>query len=387
MKKAAGALLAVCFSVALFAQDGQDGQDGQDRLPTREEENDVFSLHFGIYDQTDGDDNAGGNPFIDEEETVYEAIIVVDKQVSERDRMKVRFLGDLVSSASITRETNPMFQALQSNPSGNERGELTVGWTRDFRDYSLGGHGSIGGELSNYVSLGWGLNLGVPLPNANTRLRLDYLGGLDLFEIKLFNGLEPGRDERLTSTLEGGLTHVLTPRTVVDLAANLTHQTGFLATTWHSVFVNGIEISENVPDTRWRRSITSRIKYSLGEDNAVELGYRFYDDSWDIRSHTYELTFSQYLFDRRLLLEPNYRYYDQRGASFYDTSFLRPLEFMSSDPDLGGFDGRSAGLKATFIEPGWWPGRKADISLSFDYYTRSDGIDLWWAIFGYTRRY
>lgn len=379
MKTAAGALLAVGFSIALFAQD--------DGLPTREEEDDTFSLQFGTYQQTDGGDNLGGNPFIDEEETVYEAIIVLDEKMSERDRRKIRFLGDLVSSASITRETNPMFQALQSHPSGNEHGELTVGWTRDFRDYALGGHGSVGGEVSNYVSLGWGLNLGAPLPNGNTRLRLDYQGNLDDFEIKLFNGLEPGRDRRLTNTLEGGITHVLTPRTVVDLALNLTYQSGFLATTWYSVFVNGREISERVPDTRWRRSVTSRVKYSLSADSAVELGYRFYDDSWDIDSHTFELTYSQYLFDRQLLLEPNYRYYDQRGAFFYDTVFRLPMEFMSSDPDLGEFDGRSGGLKATFIDPKWWPGKKADISMSFDYYSRSDGIDLWWAIFGYTRRY
>lgn len=374
-----GTCLAFVLSSPLLAQDLG--------LPTREEEDDQLSIHFGFYRQTDGADHLGGNPFINEEETVYEALIILDEKTSERDRVNVRFLGDLVSSASITRDTNPMFQALQSHPSGNKHGELGFGWTHDYDTFKLGGQASIGYEASEYVSAGWGLNLAVPLPGGNTQARLKYQGYLDSFRVKLFNGLQPRHDQRLTHTLEGGVTHVLTPKTVADVTVSHTRQSGFLATTWHSVFVGGVEVSEQVPPSRRRDSVTVRVKQSLSDTSAVELGYRFYDDDWDIRSHTYEARYFQYAFGKKLLIEPNYRYYRQTGAFFFDRQFSVPLNFMSSDPDLGRFDGRSVGLKGTLIRSQWLTARKADLSLSFDYYRRSDGIDFYWTIFGYTVRF
>jgi len=379
MRLSVSACLAVVLCSPLLAQDLD--------LPTREEEDDRLSVHFGVYDQTDGADNLGGNPFIDEEETVYEAIIVLDKKMSERDRMNVRFLGDLVSSASITRETNPMFQALQSSPSGNEHGELGIGWTRDYEDYKVGGEASLGLEASDYQSVGWGVNLSVPLAGGNTEARFKYQSYLDFFAVKLFNGVEPGRDRRRTHTFEGGITQVLTPVTVANLVLNHTQQSGFLATTWYSVFVNGVEMSESVPSSRRRDSMTMRVRQSLGDHNAVELGYRFYEDDWGITSRTYEARYFHYVFGKKFLMEPNYRYYDQMGASFFDRVFSAPLRFMTSDPDLGDFDGRSFGLKGTLIKSTWLPGRRADVSLSFDRYSRSDGLDFFWTIFGYTVRF
>ena len=376
---AIGTCLVFAVCAPLLAQDLN--------LSTREQEDEQFSFHLGFFRQTDGPGNLGGNPFIDEDETVYEAIIVLDQKMSERDRMNLRFLGDLVSSASITRETNPMFQALQSHPSGNKHAEVGFGWTHDYDDFKLGYNASIGIEASEYVSAGWGLNLAVPLPGGNTQATLKYQGYLDYFEVKLFNGEQPRRDQRLTHTLEGGLIQVLTPKTVASVTLNHTQQSGFLATTWHSVFVNGVEVSEQVPSSRRRDSVTVRVRQSLSKLNAVELGYRFYDDDWGIRSETYEARYFQYVFDKKLLIEPNYRYYDQTGARFFDQVFSVPLDFMTSDPDLGNFHGRSVGLKGTWIRTGWLPGRKADLSLSYDYYRRSDGIDFYWTVFGYTVKF
>jgi len=376
---AIGTCLAFVASSPLIAQDLS--------LPTREDEDEQFAFQFGFFRQSDGTDNLGGNPFIDEEETVYEALIVLDKKMSEKDMLQVRFLGDIVSSASITRDTNPMFQSLQSHPSGNKHAELGLGWTHDYGDFKLGGKASAGFETSDFQTVGWGLNLSAPLRNGDTQARLKYQGFLDFFDVKLFNGVEPRRDRRRTHNLEAGVTQVLTPKTVADLVWTHAEQFGFLATTWHSVFVNATEASEEVPSTRRRDAVTMRVKQSLAASSALELAYRFYDDDWGIRSHTYEMKVFQYVLDRRLLLEPNTRYYDQKGAFFFDRQFTVPLQFMTSDPDLGSFDGRSFGLKGTALKTDWLPGHKADLSLSYDFYRRSDGLDFWWSIFGYTVKF
>ena len=356
-------------------------------FPTREQEDESFSVQFGIFQQTDGADDLGGNPHIDEEETVYEAIIVLDKKLTDTDSIQYRFLGDLVSSASVTRETNPMFQVLQSHPSGSERGEIGVAWDRDEGKSKIGVNGSFSAESSLFFSLGFGLNFGRTLAGENASLRLGYQGYYDTFQYKRYDGVVDDYENRHTHTLDIGLTQIISPSSIFDVSLSHTLQTGFLSGTWHSVFVNGVEVSEVAPARRTRNALTLRFKQGIKENNSFELAYRAYDDTWGLQSHTWEISFSQYLNNKSILLEPRYRYYDQKPAFFFDRTFNQSHAFMSSDPDLGDFKGRSAGITGSLFGTSKLGRHKADVSLSMDYYQRSDGVDLFWTTLGYKTRF
>ncbi len=353
-------------------------------LPQRQDEDEVLSFEIGYYSQDDGSDDAGGNESIDEDETVFEAIIMLDKPLSERDRLNVRFLGDLISSASQTRLHNPQFRALQSNPSGNEHAELRVGWQRQLPKFTMGYNTSFGIETSSYFSFGYGADFATSFFEDNTTVSLSLQGFTDYFQIKLFNGEEPGYDVRQTITAELGLTQVLTPKTVANLTVNHTHQLGFLSTTFNSVFVDGVEFTETAPDSRRRNSVTIRGKQALSDINAIELGYRFYNDQWKINSHTIDARYFQYVWQRRFLLEPNYRLYTQTAAFFYQPVFTELPELRTSDPDIGDFTGHIFGLKVTWLKPPFLPKWSRDLSLSYSYYLRNDDLAIYWITTGYT---
>ena len=353
-------------------------------LPRRQDEDQLVSVQFGFYNQDDGSGDRGGNANIDEDEMVYEAIILVDQPLSEKDRLSVRFLGDVVSSASQTRLHNPSFRALQSNPSGNLHGELGLGWQRQYKRFTASHNVSFGGETSNYWSIGYGSSVTTTFNDENTTLGGSFQGYTDHFQVKLFNGVEPGFDTRQTLTGEISLTQVLTPLTIGNLTFNHTHQFGFLSTTFNSVFVNGLETSEEAPSTRRRNSITGRVKQSLSKRSAAELGYRFYNDEWEINSHTVETRYFQYVADRRFLLEPNYRFYTQTAAFFYQESFTTIPEFRTSDPDIGDFTGHIFGIKVTWNRPQFLPKWSRGIYLGYNYYYRTDDLKIFWITTGYT---
>ena len=359
----------------------------EDKFPTREQEDERFSVQLGYFNQSDGDDNLGGNPHIDEEETVFEALIILDKKLSETDIVRYQFLGDLVTSASVERENNEQFQILQSHPSGNKRGELSANWSRVNPNYTFGFNSSFSAEYSSFFSIGLGANISRPIANDNARIRFAYQGYFDTFEHKQFNGVDGDYVDRFTHTYDVGITQTLTPKSLIDLSLNYTHQTGVLGTTWYSVFVNGQEQSEQLPSSRNRSAYTLRYKYALSPLSAIELDYRAYDDSWGLDSNTWEVQYQHYLRNKTVLLTPRVRYYDQNPARYFATDFNSTRPFMSSDPDLGDFTGRSYGIKGSFFDLYWPKDRKAEFSVSFDQYKRSDGIDLYWTTFGYTTRF
>ncbi len=352
-------------------------------LPRHEDRDDSVSVGFGFYKQNDGAGDRGGNPNIDEDETVYEAIILLDKSLNDQDRFNIRVVGDLISSASQSRFHNPQFRALQSNPSGNKRAELGGGWSRQEDDYSFGFNGSFSIEASEYYSMGYGSNFSKKFRDDLTTLSVIFQGYTDIFVLKLFDGTEPNTDYRQTLTSEIGLTHTLSPSTVANLTFNYTQQFGFLATTFNSVFINGVEFSETAPSKRRRNSLTGRIRQGLWPSNAAELGYRFYNDSWGINSHTLELNVSQYLAKRHLLIAPSYRFYVQDAANFYQMNFTTQDIFRTSDPDLGNFIGHIAGLKISVLDIPVFTKWANDISLGFNYYFRDDGLDIYWIEAGY----
>jgi len=352
------------------------------KLLRREEVDDTFGIQFGYFKQDDGQNGFGGNIFIDEYETVYEAIIFLDKKLGEKDSLRVHFLGDLISSASISRYNYPQFRALQANPSGNKRAEFGAGWQHEFDGFSAGINGSISAEFSRYYSGGYGANFSIPLNDDNTILSLRYQGYYDYFQIKLWTGFEPGYDKRLTNTGEFNITQVLTPTTLLNFDYSFTYQNGYLATTYNSVFVNTVEAIEVMPHNRIRNAFTTRLKQSLTEWNSIEGGYRFYIDSWGIWSHTLDTRFAQYVWEKNILLEPGYRFYNQDKADFHQIAFTQNLPHMTSDADLSHFNSHSIGISGTWIRPTFLPGQ-SDIDVSFYYTIRSSNLDSYWTTVGY----
>ena len=77
-----------------------------------------------------------------------------------------------------------------------------------------------------------------------------------------------------------------------------------------------LQILEPVePDKRIRRAAGIRTNFGISKSSTIQIGYRYYWDTWDINSHTIEGTYKTHLSDN-LNLTLELRQYFQTKAYF-----------------------------------------------------------------------
>jgi hypothetical protein len=189
---------------------------------------------------------------------------------------------------------------------------------------------------------------------------------------------EEFRKESTFHSINLGLSQVMTKNTLFHLNGSYTNQAGYLTNPYKNVYVRGEitaqEYAEVVfrdeddpvgfskatnleavgpelfrevrPDKRHKWSISTGVNHHIPSlDASLHLDYRYYIDSWDISSHTFEFSWYQNL-PFGLTVTPSIRYYSQSAAYFFAPFFLAPRAdgYYSSDYRLSGFGKLSAGI-------------------------------------------
>lgn len=363
---------------------GNTGDPGTSRLSTQ----------LGYYHH---DDDLAGNPFLDEELTVIEPIIIWDSNVSKDFGYSVTFSYDNVSSASIDR-LNQFPE--QSGASGDYYFSL------DYASRHHTGEGEwlgwlLGASVEyDYTSLHFGANYSDESDDKNATNGFALTGFYDTIDIIRYDGSQSeGTDTRLSLAGTYSLFQVLSPTWAGDLSATLSHQSGFLETAYNAVVLEdpsfpanplldnmaqGIEFTEELPDTRTRAALQYKARHYLGPGRAVEMGARLYGDDWGIYSVALEPRYFLPLSLNRLNLRLRYRYYTQTEADYYQDHFPGTVagdlpESRTQDAELGDFD--SHGLGARFDLT---PGGRHEWFLDLNYALRSDDLDTYFASVGYS---
>lgn len=194
---------------------------------------------------------------------------------------------------------------------------------------------------------------------------------------KIFNGT----GHKNSYDLLLGVSKVINQRTAGMLNFSYSKSLGYLTDPYKIISVadaNDSEFTtlfEKRPDERERFIIYSKLVHELpASEHHLNLSYRYYLDSWDLSSHTFE---GGYSFDvgSKQVLEPFARIYVQEAANFYertilsDTGSLADLpEFVSADPRLGEMLSFTAGLKFSYktSSTGSIDGRLAYINRQFE---------------------
>jgi len=393
LRRAAGALLLVLLAVPAVAQRSGEGPVSAGPGPRvgGEEGSGRVGFQLGYYQHEDG--GGDGNPFLDEDLTVIEPVILFDYDASDRWTVGGLFSYDYVSSASIERLSNFPDQSGASRD--NYFGlDLHANYRKD-RNWTLGGHAGYSIEY-DYRSIGLGLGATQELDDADASLSYSLDGYFDSIDVIRFDGTEEGSDSRTSLAGTVNWYQVLTPRSHGSFGLTLAQQSGFLETPYNAVVVedgsmpggnpnldnmaNGVEITEELPDTRTRGALFGRVRTSLGRGKAWELGGRLYADSWGINSLTVEPRYYFMLGDFEWRLR--YRLYTQTAADDFQEHVYPPFpaddEYRTQDSDLAAFDAHTLGAKWT-----WFAERDVAYDLSLDYTMRSDGLDQFFASVGW----
>ncbi|QMU60659.1 MAG: DUF3570 domain-containing protein [Gammaproteobacteria bacterium] len=146
-------------------------------------------------------------------------------------------------------------------------------------------------------------------------------------------------------SFRAGLSQVITKTFTMAFDYEATVEEGFLNNPYRFVFVNSVSLgsgSEEYPDTRTGQAYSLKgIKY-WQHRASTSLGYRFYRDTWDVRSSTVDLNYSQYI-GNQWVVDVYGRYYTQDKADFYSDNFSTRLRYMARDKELSSFDSFALG--------------------------------------------
>jgi hypothetical protein len=165
-----------------------------------------------------------------------------------------------------------------------------------------------------------------------------------------------------------GLTQTLTPLSLAGLTTTFTRTTGYIGHPYNPVSTrdSGM-LAEELPGAKDALALAGQ--FVQGFHLADRLGslngeYRWYSDSWNLRSHTLTLRWNQHLTDATVVRLQG-RYYDQTGAAFASADYTGVERYRTADIRFHPFRSWLAGLKIDSEFPEEWAGwlpRRWDLS-------------------------
>ena len=226
-------------------------------------------------------------------------------------------------------------------------GEWQKPFSRIFTS-TVGGHFS---REKDYQSLGVNAKLSTDLMNRLVTITIG--GGINHDSVFPVGGTPIGlsdgivvhsgsNSKEVKNVLLGG-SRILTRRWMMSVNGSQTFESGYLTEPYKVIsLMNPVtgapvgQLTDKRPSTRNRSSVLLSSVYHLNDD-VLYTSYRYYWDTWSVRSHTIDIKYRRDL-DTDTYLEPLVRYYRQTAASFFTVGLEQgaPLpDFATSDYRLG----------------------------------------------------
>jgi hypothetical protein len=285
--------------------------------------------------------------------TVQGPSVLIRKKLGDNFSVSYNYYVDIISSASIdVLLTASPYKETRTQQSGSleyQHGKTT---------YSAG---YIHSREPDYISDTAIFSLSQDMFGDLTTVTMSYSRGWDHVyrDIKLADGAiinDPTFAQEVDHRTYGvGVTQVLTRNMLLSLNYQALTDQGYLQSPYRSIvyytpgqgkgWATGPQI---YPGTHTSNATSADLKYYLPYRAAIDGFYRFYTDTWGIRSNTFQLSYTQpwqhWIFDGSL------RYYQQNAANFYDDIFPRAnaQNFMARDRELAAFSSYTVGVGATY---------------------------------------
>lgn len=326
--------------------------------------------------------------------------ISIRKSLFEKTSINGRYLVDAITSASMKSQFDNVqswenvrqgIDAITSaspkpgHGGGDDipdelRHEIGVGITQMVGDISVSFNNLYSIE-HDYDSETIAFSASIPMAKQNTILNFGFTRSWDNIypETRLWTA------QKDVTSVNLGFTQILSKDFILQGDAFYSNLSGFLEDAYQVVFIPDYELGvlsayENrYPDARNRYAIGLRGIHRLGEYSSLELGYRIYDDDWNITSHTIATKYRKMMLDNLLVLEFGLRSYFQSAAFFYKGEYLQVEEFMSADSKLDSQISGEIEAKATInaVKIPYVENEDLDVSVRINYYLRHTETPDW----------
>ena len=317
--------------------------------------------------------------------------VSLTKHVGETTSLTGRYLVDVISAASIKSrfEVDGVTSATSNEHGGSQGGldevrhEVGLGITQLLSKATLTLNGLYSTE-HDYTSKTLALQLSYPFARNNTVVQLGLVRSWD----KVFPQTRTWTRDKQVFTLSGGLTQVLGRRLIAQLDVSYTQNDGLLSDAYQVVTIvrdAAVSTFEPVhPGHRTRKAIGLRVNYKLASPSALQLGYRYYWDDWEVRSHTVSTRY-QHRLSSGVRLGLGVRTYVQSKAFFFEPDYSDPMPLMAVDSKLD--KGYSTAFQFDVVFGGssldrvpvlaWFADQKMEFNLKFNLYRRHTAFPDW----------
>ena len=206
-----------------------------------------------------------------------------------------------------------------------------------------------------------------------------------------------GSDTRQSFTLSLVYAQVLSKRLQASVSIEPVVQRGLLSTPFQRVYFYdsnpalgspgtlGTALAEVLPRQRFKYPASLRLTYYATDLVQLRGFYRFYNDNFGIRAHTFELE-TPLKITPFFTLYPFYRYHTQTAADYFAPYLAHSVssEYFTSDYDLSAFSANKVGLGFRYaplyglsrfkVPFGTRIAKFKSLDLRYGYYRQSTGL-------------
>lgn len=199
-----------------------------------------------------------------------------------------------------------------------------------------------------------------------------------ILPVELRTGGGAGTEARNTFALSLHYSQIINRNFQIMLLADIVKQDGFLSLPFHRVYFDDLTVhQEKLPDSRLKIPIGIRGSYFLGDNVIIRAYYRYYQDDWDLTSHTADIEIPVKVTPF-LSFSPFYRYYQQTAVKYFKpyAGHTENSEYYTSNYDLSDFDSHflGMGMKYTPLKGVFGIKHFHTLEMRYGHYSRSNGL-------------
>ncbi|NOS86692.1 MAG: DUF3570 domain-containing protein [Ignavibacteria bacterium] len=273
--------------------------------------------------------------------TVIYPQVSFSKKLSDNNGLSLRYLSDIISSASMKSwfKVDGITSATTRNEGGAD--DTPDEWRHEFgASFSQkisSGVLSLNGQYStehDYSSKTLSVTLSYPFAKKNTIIQTSVLFNFD----KIFPQTRTWTKEKNTKNVNIGLTQIFSKNIITQFDASYIEVNGYMLDGYQVIrIINSASTYQTLepvaPDKRIRRAIGVRTNIGITKTSSLQLGYRYYWDTWDIQSHTISAAISKN-FSQWFSATLDLRHYLQTRAFFFKPQYFAVEQFMTVDSKL-----------------------------------------------------
>lgn len=311
--------------------------------------------------------------------TIHGPSVLVRKKFAEKYSVSANYYTDYVTSASIDVQVISGASVYKE-----ERKQYSVGfdYLRGKTTYSLNYTNS---EENDYEASTASFGLSQDLFGDLTTISMGFSRGSDKVRRTIPDPnspqariVDPSFDEDLDKwSYSVGISQILTKSLIMSVGLETITDEGYLNNPYRAFrYIDPNDTTqyrlatEKYPHTHTSNAVALNSRYFLPW-RAVAYGtYRFYTDTWGIRSDTGQIGYTHPLKGTPWTFDASFRYYQQDHADFYSDLFPRVdfQNFMGRDKELSTFNSMGLHLGATYdiLPAGWKFIKKGTLNVFYD---------------------